>query len=85
MEELDNVMHFIRRHTRNAITIDGLTSTEHPSTHYRQFEKRSSEPTADSVEEQCDDRGRYCPYVAGRVDDVFGSEYAAVKSASHDE
>jgi hypothetical protein len=39
----------------------------------------------DSVEEQCDDRGRYCPYVAGRVDDVFGSEYATVESASHDE
>ena len=30
LEELDNVMHFIRRHTRNAITIDGLTRTEHP-------------------------------------------------------
>jgi ATP-dependent DNA helicase RecG len=30
LEELDNVMHFIRRHTRNAIRIDGLTRTEHP-------------------------------------------------------
>jgi ATP-dependent DNA helicase RecG len=30
LEELDNVLHFIRRHTRNAITIDGLTRTEHP-------------------------------------------------------
>ena len=30
LEELDNVMHFIRRHTRNAITIEGLTRTERP-------------------------------------------------------
>ena len=30
LEELDNVMHFIRRHTRNSIRIDGLTRTEHP-------------------------------------------------------
>ncbi len=30
LEELDNVMHFIRRHTRNAITIEGLTRAEHP-------------------------------------------------------
>ena len=30
LEELDNVMHFIRRHTRIAITIEGLTRTERP-------------------------------------------------------